>query len=766
MWWKKIKRRKLQFLFIGFILMISTAILVACISFTLETKKYVDDYYRYDKSPIYFDLIFDKKGLDILQENLTTMQYLDKLELSEAKYVKDEFFKGSHKLSNDSILVYALDDIQSLGYSLSIAQGEEKECPGDGEIWVCHTYAKAVGLHVGDELTIGDKEGLTYTVTTIVNTPECSSGFIDNYPCYVNSSTLSNMTGVKAYGICMYAKANVTIKELNEALPEEYKKLILSSIDRETLKLCLSILPGIFGGVGIAAALLILGVSIIVIRYMVRSVIDKEYHMIGIYKAMGRSNTEIRTIYFLSYMVTGLIGIMGGLILGRPLAIYLGNEILSNMKGFRLSYLTNLISLFVMIFMAVLLMLNIWLELKILKQITPVQAMAVGVKSTRQKLCKSVIKYAHHTGAMAINRIFKEKGKSLLIIMVLTVSYYICLMTSAVGLSLSNYTRDRDIWENLPDYDGYINIVNKENIADYLKNSPYVKDYVEFTLSPDNINMSFNDCDLTKNEANPMVYKNFTSARYADVPFTAGRICTNPHEITVSEQFLKKAGRAVGDYIKIDINGVEINFLIVGSYSAMMRGGVSFYIQAQDLLEAGAIPDLSTVMFFLKDGISYEKFARDFKNHFSDSKIYQDFDFIKQEGRTVNDISVPICIVLFAAFAVFSFLNIVNVIYTQNRENKKKYGILKAVGFTAGYIYRETMIGLTIESAVAILITILLHETLSPVLFSLACGIHYICKPVWLTAIVCTGIYLCIMILTIIMLLPVRKITPVELMEE
>jgi putative ABC transport system permease protein len=575
------------------------------------------------------------------------------------------------------------------------------------------------------------------------------------------------MTGLKAYGISMYAKNEaVTIKELNVALPEEYKNLLVATIDRDTLKMCLSILSGIFGGVGVAAALFILGVSIIVIRYLVRSLIDNEYHMIGIYKAMGRSNTEIKKIYFLSYMVTGLIGIVTGLILGRPLAIYFGNEILNNMKGLKLSYVTNLISLCVMFLMTALLAANIWLKLKKLNQITPVQAMTVGTKSTKRKICKSLIKDAHSAGVMAINRMFKERGMSLLIILVLTVSYYTCLMASAVGLSLGNYVNDREIWENLPDYDGYIKITNQENVINYLENSPFIKDYVEFTLSLDNVKMSFEDCDLTKNEANPMVYANFNSDRYKSVPFTQGRVCTNPHEIAASEQFIEKVGRSVGEYIKINIDGAEIDFLIVGSYSAMMRGGVSFYMQEQDLIEAGAKPDLSTVMFFLKDGINYEDFVDDFKAHYNDSKIYQDFNFIEQEGRTVNDIAVPICIVIFMAFAVFSILNIINVIYTQNRENRKKYGILKALGFTTGYICRGTIIQLTLESVVAIIFTVILHEGVSPILFSLACGIRYIYKPVWLTVIVCVGIYLSIMMITMIMLLPVRKITPVELMEE
>lgn len=249
---------------------------------------------------------------------------------------------------------------------------------------------------------------------------------------------------------------------------------------------------------------LILGVSIIVIRYMIRAVIDKEYHMIGIYKAIGRSNFEIKMIYLVSYMVVGIIGMILGLLVGRPLAVYLANVILSNMKGFQLSTITNWISVFVVIAMGGLLVFHILRELR---------------------------------------------------------------------LSLGNYSKDRDIWENLPNYNGYIKITNQEEVTEYLKHSDDIKDYVEMTSSLDNVKMNFENSDITRDEANPMVYSNFTDERYADVPFTKGRICTNPHEITASEKFLDKTGHTVGDYIKISINDKKIDFLIVGSYSAMMKGG-------------------------------------------------------------------------------------------------------------------------------------------------------------------------------------------------
>ena len=293
-----------------------------------------------------------------------------------------------------------------------------------------------------------------------------------------------------------------------------------------------------------------------------------------------------------------------------------------------------------------------------------------------------------------------------------------------------------------------------------------MEEYVQTMLSPQCQDMKIEGTKWTAVEAHPMIYENFTEERYQNVPFTKGRICTEKHEIAASEQFLTEVGKKVGDYIKISSADKEINFLIVGSYSAMMKGGASFYMQEADFKELGFTVNYDTILVFLKDHVSYENFVEKFEQNVEKCHIYKDFNFVEREGDTVREIANPICGLLFMAFMAFSILNIVNLVHTNMKENRRKYGILKAMGFTTGYICRENIFSLLIQYAVAIVITILLNEWLSPILFSLACGVRYICKPAWLVAAVAAGIFVILMTLTLCLLQSVKKIQPVELMEE
>lgn len=764
MWFRKITRRKTQFAIILLITMMASAILTACVSFTIETQKFVDKYYS-KESPVYYTVSSCKDAAKVIFEDEKASRVVSKVTEGEAKYIQDDFYVNGKKISNEGNYVYAVNNKDDIGYSLNIIEGEEESAPKSGEIWISHIFAKAYDVHTGDILKVGD--GCEYKVSAVVYSALCSSGFIDLYPFYANENELNDFNGISGYSVLFYSDdENVSQRDFLDALPEEFKQSITCRLDRDSFKMCLNILTGIFGGVGIVAAIIIVVVSMIVFRYLVRATISKEYQMIGIYKALGRENGEIKKIYLTAYMAAGMAGLIPGFIISWPLAKYLGKTALGGNAQFELTWYTFAVGIAVFIFMVFILMVNVYGELKKINGISPIQSMNLNNLSSKEKLCRPVIPNASSSASMAVNGLFKRKAMSLLVIMILTISVYIDVVAGEVALTLSNYTNDRNIWENLPDYTCVVKSMGNEEAFEYIRNSDKVSDYVPVILNPDCTGLTIEGTQWTADKANPMIYDNFNEKRYENVPFTKGRICHEKHEIAVSCDFLKGVGKQVGDYIKISSDKGEINFLIVGSYSAMMKGGVSFYMQADDYKELGYDADYETMLVFLKDGVDYDSFADDFDKNVDKSHICRDFNFIEREGDTVSEIANPICAVLFAAFAAFSILNIVNLIHTQTKENRRKYGILKAMGFTSGYICRENIISFTIQYAVAVLFTVILNEWLSPILFSIACGVNYICKPAWLVAAVAGAICVVLMGITLIMLRTVKNIKPVELMEE
>lgn len=763
MWIKKVLHKKTQFVIILLLTMVASAIAVGCISFMLESNRFVREYYAAENNPICYLVLSREDGKELIGQNEECKKLVKRIETGSAKYSRETMYHKKKAMSNGENVFYGVSDIEKIGYQVSIAKGVDKKAPAEDEIWISSIYADAFDIKVGDELKVGK---VPLQVGAIVNTAMNSSGFMNDYPFYVNKNVLEKVKGTKGYAYYVYAKNDeITNKQITDALPQEVYASLLEAQYCSALKLCLSILSGIFGGVGIAAAVIIILVSLIVFRYLIRAAITKEYPVIGTYKALGMDTPQIMKIYCKAYMVFGILGMLPGVFLGRPIARKLTKTVLGNMPKFRLGWMTNVVSLFVLVFFCILLYFNIRGELRKIHKISPIQAMNLNTLSSEEKVGGSLIKSAHSSAAMAVNGIWKRRGSALLTILILLTSVYMDLVAGSIALTLSHYDKDRNVWENLPDYDCIVSLENEE-VREFIESSDLVEDSVAVNLSLPCIGMTVEGTEKSYEETNPMVYENFTEKRYKNVPFIDGRICLNPHEITASADFLSEVGKKAGEYIEIGNGDKKIKFLIAGKYSAKIKGGVSFYLLGEDAEELGYETMYDRMLVFLKDGVTYGEFTEKLQEKVPDARIYEDFDFITQEGKTVSDIAYPICIVLAIAFALFSILNIINLIHNQNRENRRKYGILKAMGFTSGYIQRENVISFTIQYIFAVCMTVILQELLSPVLFSLACGVRFVCKPAWLTVAVCGGMYVILLLILMAMSWSVRKIRPVELMEE
>ena len=765
MWFNKIKKKKMQFTVIAMILFMSTGILAACMSFALESLKYTKNYFSNEKCPIYSCIYSDEEVMKEVMEYEPLSELTDHTSSELVLTTTEDIYINSRKQSRVDSFVLGSENYRDYEYQVTVSEGEDKPCPADDEIWICKTFAKGFDVDIDDIIQFG-KGGKEYRVSAIFNIPFCSSGFIDNYFFISNKSEMTKIPGEVGYFLNIYAKDGVSLKDIEDVYPKFDEKSIIWDIDTDTLRMCLTILVGIFGGVGTASGLLILTVSMIVIRYLIRASISSEYTSIGIYQAIGKTKKEIVRIYYTAYALVGVIASLSGIVLSTPISKYLIKKTVGIADDYKPTYITMLASVGVVLFTFLVLSYNVLKELKVLRKISPLEAINMNRLTTKEKVIKSVIKNAKSSFSIAVNNLVKNRGTTILTIIVLTVSIYANLFTSACSETLNNYSEDRNIWENLPMYDAYVSIDGDREIENYIKNSDMVDDCVKMNLSNDSYGISIKDSDMSEAYINMMVYENFTEERYEDVPLNKGRMCINPNEITASKAFLKMLDKEVGDYVTMVGNGKEQDFLIVGSYRAMMRGGSTFYMLEEDVQDFGFESRMDYILVFLKDGVTYEEFEKDIEEHATSARVYKDFEFIRQEGKVVSDIAIPIFTVIILAVSAFSILIIINLVYTKNRENKKRYGIMKAMGFTSGYIVRENIISLSIQFAISMTIAILLHVLISPLLFSLACGIHFIRKPVWLTVFVCIVMYTVLIGISRIMLISVKKISPVDLMEE
>ena len=767
MWLKKMKQKKVQFVLIAAILCFTAAIFSACISFTVETDRFTNQYFSYNVCPIQFNIINGKVDGSILTENKDIMQLLDKVTVANAKYYDASLYIDGKNVKNSSTFFYELESTDRIGYQVMVLDGDRlSKSPKNGEIWVCSVGATANDIKLGDQISIGKTGENKLTVSAIVSTPICPSGFMGVYPYYVNKKTLASIEGMDATAVNLFAKTeSITLEEINKLLPSSFNDSRLFNIDAKGLMMSTSMLTNIFGGIGIIAALVVFVVSIVIIRFLIKSTLVREMKLIGTYKSLGFKTGEIIGFYMKCYLFSGSIGITMGVLLGVPLSAYIGSIATKELGAFHLTFLSLMIAMITIILLCTILSLNVFFELIKIKKITPVQALLSGTSSSKEKLKKPFLKYAMTSFSMAINDIFRKKSMSILIIFILTVSFYLSTLFSCVNYTLREFKNNQDLWFAFPNYDGSIEIKADEDVESYLKQSKYIKDYTlaNLGLSLAGAKSESTDIDLSNISIFPFTKLN---ENVFDVPLFEGRLPQHPLEMIVSLDFLEIMNLKVGDYFNINTTSANKNLLITGSYSSMYNGGKTIIIRSKDYESLGFITKNEHAMIFLKNKEDYTLFEEEFEQTFEMSYLIKELSFVEPTVKSLNLISNPITSALVMIFVLFSIINIVNLLWMNNIEYRRQYGILKAMGFTSRDICMQSLSKITLLSSVAVIFTVILHLTVSPILFFSVIKVKAFETAPLLFTIVVSLLFLVVLFVTLLFALPLKKISPTELMEE
>ena len=127
---------------------------------------------------------------------------------------------------------------------------------------------------------------------------------------------------------------------------------------------------------------------------------------------------------------------------------------------------------------------------------------------------------------------------------------------------------------------------------------------------------------------------------------------------------------------------------------------------------------------------------------------------------------IPVTIIIIIVFVAFTLLNIINLIIMNYKEQERNYGIMKAYGFTTGYIIRKNFFRIGILSILGLTISVICNRLFTAKLFwkGLGCDGYNITQ--LYSSIFIIGGLIIIMAITGGLCYKVKKISPKELMEE
>ena len=528
-----------------------------------------------------------------------------------------------------------------------------------------------------------------------------------------------------------------------------------------------TLISSILGGIGIFAAVVIFIGVIFIIRFILNNELKSEIKAIGTYKSVGFLSKEIRSIYIKAFGLVVACGSIVGVIISVPIIKEIANNVLRFIGEFIVDYSAMIIvGVFTFLVINTVVFINLILVTKKACKVSPVKALNSSDEGVSENIGKTLIKNASSALSVAINDIFKHRKSSTMILLVLLVSFYLLELFVNINISIEDVRNNPNIWFGTPNCSATITGDFNENLDDieeYLDSNKYVDSYETGDMILSNgISLDAQKYNLNNTNIGFEVFDKYNEN--AKFSIDEGRNPISSDEVAVNKGILKESGLNIGDYIELTVNNENKDFKIVGEYASLLNLGYNIRLLS-DSLDDSYVP--GKIFVKLKDKNDFDKFKDIIEDKYYGTSVDDVIPDIKNTLSSMEEIVNPVVLILLIAFIIFALINILNLIISENKENRRTYGIMKSFGFTTGYICKKYVSKISIISLLSIILSLILNLVFSKKAFSLVLGgidgltINYLItfKIIMIT-------FALIILVTILCCLPIKLISSKDLSEE
>lgn len=770
MWLCKLKKKKIQYILLGIIFAIAIALISVSTVVTGVSKTFAEKYYEGDSTP---DIYVVTTSDSVMEKSYSWY----KSKGSDLRnYKKYNMFSVSTNLSfngksNDNIMSYVvpIDSVENLSNKLEFVEGNNKEkSPRRGEMWIPSTIANIKDIKVGGTVKIVDANGenFEYKVSAIVNDSNQSSTAVGVLYVYVDENereTLKALPPAKMATMNCDGDTSEISKELIEYINEPLGGVI---VDKSLFILAVTRAGSLIGGLGLMTSIILTIVLILILRSNIKNNVLREYKSIGIYKALGYSSKKIRRIYLYGYELVSIVSSLIGIVISIPMVTHICNIVFKNLGVYKFDLISFGILILVFLIFNLSVYINLYRVLKCIDKIKPVEAINIGITSSKEKMKKSLIKNNSSSLCMAINDIFKYKKNNFIILIMFILVFY--MSTLFMNVANTMITLDSNLYKIFGTANADLVIAAPSDIDDsirevrkYLDNDDRVNGYYLWdVIGQSKIGI---DTSEYKIEGGSLMATTYNKFNEDDFSIIQGINPRNKKEVSLSVDIMKRNDLSIGDYITLNIEGESREFLIVGSYASMMSNGQNARLTS-DVLSSGSNGNVAFVK--LKNVDDYNSLKNDIYNKFEGITIDKVYSPLKDTASQVVETSVPISIIVLVGVLIFGIFNIVNILIINNFDNRKKYGIMKSLGFNSKYIKRRSNYRIMSLAVLGGLIGVGLTVFTSKDLMKLALGFDVFNLNLNMTLVLVAITFVLIIVTIYICNRSIDKISTVELIEE
>jgi putative ABC transport system permease protein len=725
---KDLKRKITMNIILLIFIILATTFLASSVNNLIAVSESVDYFMEKGKAPDYLISTFDRAGNEELDKWLNSSKLISSYDLDRSIIMPKEAIKIK---TGDEI-----KDFEPFGENLLQTQpkkyGKLLDDMGEEVVLKAGEIAFSLGDKSKNNLQVGDKVVITigdikkeFTIKLFSKDAVFGSSMNEMKRVLI---TEEDYEIFKASKEASFINNYYIMSEDTAALEKEFKGIDCNTIinlDRSFLNKSF-VLDMMTSAVLIVVSLCLILIAFLILRFTIIFTLQDDFKEIGVMKAIGLREFDIKKIYLIKYLAITVIGVVIGLILSFPF----GNLMLKQTSGnilMKSSTGNVLINIICSIFIVLIVLLFCYMCTRKLNKFSAIDAIRNGSNGESFK-GKSRLKLRNYKNIkvpffMAVNDILFNLRR----FVVLILTFCIGTVLIIIPLNTINTLKDGNIIKLFgmeysdvliePDYmDKYIAGANK---ADYLKDM-------------EDLEKSFKAMGIDTKLYGQLIYRlkfygedknnilsigTFQAQGNTSNNFNLlkGRMPELINEAAITETSAEELKVSIGDTIYTEIGKEKKEFIITGLYESMNNMGESIRLNPKIDIDFKYLSGILPFQGNFKEGedpkVLIEKLREKYPSYsFKNSQEYVS----RYIGSSLDQLDKMKNLIVLIVIGINALITIL-MIKTFLTKEKGEIAMLKSVGFRNSAIRFWQSARISIVLVAGVILGSILSKLLGPV---------------------------------------------------
>ncbi|MGL5439387.1 MAG: ABC transporter permease [Filifactoraceae bacterium] len=530
-----------------------------------------------------------------------------------------------------------------------------------------------------EDILYGNKASIAFTVT---------EGMFREMSGYMSEEEQSKIVLIKSESSSLKQKFIQYIKEAPYA----------TGVSREEAMFSMYSTLNVYKKVLLFFSMINLVIVCLVMHFRIRDSFYKDYKDIGVLRALGFSNNDIRNLFIFQYALLSAIGTA----LGMLFFILFSSKIMPSITaetGIQWQNFFHVVRMGEIIFLNwfIVILLATCFTM-IIKKINPVVALRGYNSNFLRKTSHSFFSRIHLPLNLvsAIYLFFSRRKQNLIIILIISIammssSFFLTLFTNIVrnenGLSQISGMEKFDIvlkFKEESNYDKYYDIID---------NIDGVKDVIK-SIGPGAGELLCDDLTVGR----VTVYSDYD--KIEKIGLYEGRYPKHDNEIAISANLSKELGKSIGDVVFIrneytDKERAE-QFIVTGLTQGSYTGGMDIYFKLEGLKKIDPSALWEVLYLYLPENADVENVISEIKLKMGSDLLYIE-NFKELFDSQFYSVKMNIASVVYFALGMSLLITLVIVILltkTVMLNNEHDFGVMRAMGYTTYQISTQVSISI------------------------------------------------------------------------